>query len=345
MLLKQYADVPEKGRELFSGTLAERNTRYREFRNFVRQARAYWDGGEQVAGSASALLYYYCFLNLAKAELLLQSATLMSGMRLGHGLSYNPRGTDSVRSDYLTVNAGAFQELLAARTGVHLPNGTRLPVTNLLSQIPEIGMEMDEFGAATRPRTTSLFHAVAFNREECWVLLALPEGRMDGPEPLQRLLHRHFDDVQFADWRTIFAVSARALPAELRILQSKQTFSAKTADDQLLPDYASASHFARDVLGSHVSDPIGVNCDLLLSHSLRRSETFTLPLGLARYAAMFYISSLVRYKPSALDPIRQGAQAWLMDSFTREVPINLLASALAGISDESIAFEPNGYRN
>ncbi|MBN9327943.1 MAG: hypothetical protein J0I87_13660 [Cellulomonas sp.] len=304
LLLQQYADVPDKGRRLFRGTLAQKNERYREFRNFVRQARAYWDAGERVSGSASALLYYYCFLNLAKAEILAQSAAPMP-VKIRHGLTHDPRGTDSVRSDHLTVRPGVFQELLKARTGSRLPDATRIPVMSLLSQIPEIGMEMDEFGL-TRPRTTPAYHVVAQNPDEAWVLLALPEGGMHQREPLQRLLNRHFDDIRLDNWWSLFALSARVSTAELRILQSKRTFFTTSASGQRSPDADSASHFARDILASHASDAIGFNCDLMLSHSLMKSKPFAMPLGLARYAAMFYISSLVRYKPSALDPVRKG---------------------------------------
>ena len=348
LLLRQYAEVPEKGRGLFQGSLAERNARLRDFRNYVRQGRAYWDAGTLVVGSAAALLFYYSFLNLAKAELLIQPVNRISGTTVGHGLSYNPRGTDSIRSDYLTIKPGVFQYLVEARAGLQLAPGTKLPVVNLLSQIPEIGLEMSEFGTS-RPRTIAGLCAGATSSDEAWCLLALlncPD--LGAGEPLHVLIRKHFDPIdqdEFKNWRDVFAMSKRVAPGgNLQIVQSKRTFSYVDSEGQQRPAYWQALHHVRECLGSHVSDPIGQNCDFLLSYSLKKSEKFVLPLALARYAAMFYLSSLVRYKPSALDPVRQGGQAWLMDSFVREVPLNLLGSALSGITGRPLVFEPNGFR-
>src|SRR6266511_3614766 len=41
-----------------------------QYRGYIRQAKSYWDAAAMVRDAAAALLYYYCFLNLAKAELL-----------------------------------------------------------------------------------------------------------------------------------------------------------------------------------------------------------------------------------------------------------------------------------
>ena len=69
-----------------------------------------------------------------------------------------------------------------------------------------------------------------------------------------------------------------------------------------------------------------------------------MPAPLARYAAIFYLSSLVRYKPSALDPVRQGRIAWLFDSFAREAPRRILANSVSGILGQPLAFEATGFR-
>ncbi|KQY46889.1 hypothetical protein ASD18_05675 [Cellulomonas sp. Root137] len=179
-----------------------------------------------------------------------------------------------------------------------------------------------------------------------WVILALLDGRMGSREPLARALARHFHEVPIADlpdWRRYFAISSRSIPMNLRILQSKRTFPYGGSVDFNSAFYQAMSH-VKDSLGPHASDPVAQAADFQLCHSLKKSDSYTLPVSLARYAAMFYLSSLVRYKPSALDPYRQGAQAWLMDSFSREVPLYLLSGALSGISDRTVAFEPSGFR-
>jgi hypothetical protein len=46
---------------------------------------------------------------------------------------------------------------------------------------------------------------------------------------------------------------------------------------------------------------------------------------------MFYVSSLVRYKPSQLDPQTHARQAWILDSFTDLAGPLLIRAALSGI--------------
>jgi len=69
-----------------------------------------------------------------------------------------------------------------------------------------------------------------------------------------------------------------------------------------------------------------------------------MPVSLARYASLFYLSSLVRYKPSSLDPQSQGKQAWLFDSFVSECALALLTEATDGITGKTTFFEPHQYR-
>ena len=57
-----------------------------------------------------------------------------------------------------------------------------------------------------------------------------------------------------------------------------------------------------------------------------------LPPDLARYAAIFYLSSLVRYKPSRLDDSGRSEARWILESFSAEAGLHLLSAALKGIT-------------
>jgi len=94
--LRELADDTKVGLALFRGTRPQRNVLHHEFRNYLRQAKTYWDAARQVEGSASALLYYYGVLNLAKAELLQSQPDQIVGKHIRHGLSM--RGTTTPNS-------------------------------------------------------------------------------------------------------------------------------------------------------------------------------------------------------------------------------------------------------
>src|SRR4029453_17307614 len=52
-----------------------------------------------------------------------------------------------------------------------------------------------------------------------------------------------------------------------------------------------------------IDEPSVEGFDALLCSSLYKTRILPMPASLARYALMFYVSSLVRYKPSQLDPV------------------------------------------
>lgn len=346
LMLSRLADIPAEGRALFTGSLAERNRLYTEFRNYVRQGRTYWDAARATRGSAAALLYYYSVLQLAKAELLQSHPAEITAGRIGHGMSFAASVSASIRGDALTVQNGVFRLLMEKRTKVVLPIRQRLPITNLFSLLPEIGMEMSHFGIA-RPVSLFFYQAVASAGAEAWPLL-LVRGSLDDPrEPLTRRLLQAFEPLDLdavANWRTLFAMSTRTPFGDLQVFQAKDVHSVIGPDGSMMADWATASMVSGTHLGDHLSSALNARADGILTHSLYKSKNLVLPLGLARYAAIYYLSSLVRYKPAALDPRGQGQQAWLMDSFTSEVTTGLLANAVEGITGEITTFEPSGYR-
>jgi hypothetical protein len=346
-MLHQLAQRPDKGRALFSPPLANQNRLWREFSNYVRQAKAYWDAAQLTAGSSAALLYYYAFLNLAKAELLTTRPADIYGQRVQHGLTFSPTRAQSVRGDIVRVANGAFPMLYQKRTGLPLAVGTELSIRSLLRSIPEVGLELADTGMVG---TTAepLFHVVAQDDTAAWVLLGsyMSGFLSDSRHITTRLFRRSFDYFnvsELSNWRDIFSLSRRLI-ARFGIFQSKATFSRINLDGSTAADYVSASEHLRATLRPYVDDAIDQPIDAVLIPSLLRSRPLPMPASMARYAIMFYVSSLVRYKPSALDPTKRATEAWLFDSFSRETPLSLLANSYSGIVDSPLAFESQGFR-
>ena len=269
------------------------------------------------------------------------------GKFIRHGLGMRASASPSIRGDRLLSERGVFSLLYEKRMGMKLPIGTSLRVTNLLSLLPEIGHEVGQFGRA-RPYTVPAYHTLAADGESAWsMLLIQTDPEPDPSEPIIKALRRHYEEVpidQLRNWRDLFAFSSRMLGNGIHIFQSKRTHSLSTPAGPRTPDYQSAAREPTHAFGASVAPPIGQRSEFLLTHTLTKSKTFVLPLDLTRYASMFYLSSLVRYKPSALDPVRQGKQAWLMDSFTAEVPLSLLTGATDGITGKVSLFEPQQFR-
>lgn len=343
-LLRRLADVPASVDGLFVGPAKESRKRYADFRAYVRQGKTYWDAGLATNGAPSALLYYYGALQLAKAELTTDrfAPDLAS---IHHGLSLRRGATNSIKGDCLVVRGGVFRELVRKRTGVDLPSGTSFKVTNLLSLIPEIGLEMSDFGTNRTPTVPGCY-AVAMSDTEAWalVLLAVGDQTLES-ESVYRKLMKNFEEIsiaEFSEWRSVFAMSSRRYGRGVRLFQSKNTSSTTSGLTQADINWAVEQLY--DCAGDHVRPAGKAGADFWMTPTIAKSKPLVLPLDLIRYAVIFYLSSIVRYHPATLDPNTQSAQSFLMDSVSNQVPMNLLAGMLDGITGRYSYFEPRGMR-
>ncbi len=221
-----------------------------------------------------------------------------------------------------------------------------MPIVNVLSLIPEIGHELSHFGN-TRPPSSPGYYSFLVDESSAWTALALPiESPGVNTERATKAILAAYDELQLDatfNFRAVFAMSTRWKPAGYRFFQSKKTYS-RRLQGQEVPDTDEALRGPHHAAADYLSPAIFRYADFELSHTLWKSKPFILPTELARYVAMFYVSSLVRYRPSSLDPIKQGQQAWMMDSLAHELPTNLLMSSVAAILNTTLHFEPNQFR-
>ncbi len=130
---------------------------WREYANYIRPARVYFDGALTVPGTSSALLQYYSALQLAKAELLASQSGSVVGKRIAHGLIHHVGTAGNPAGDFLQVAQGVFPLLYERRTEVPIITpGTRLYVRDLLRHVPEIEIETAAALGLT-PRTAPTF--------------------------------------------------------------------------------------------------------------------------------------------------------------------------------------------
>jgi hypothetical protein len=345
--LREMSDDPVRGLALFSGNRAQKNTLFRDFQNYLRQAKTYCDAATRIEGSAAALRFYYSALNLAKAELLQTHSSQIVGKFIRHGLGLRSSASPSIRGDRLSVEKGIFRLLYEKRVDAPFPIRPNPRVTNLLSLIPEIGMEVEEYGRA-RPSTVQAYHTIAQDHQSAWSLLLIETyPTLDRSEPTIKSILAAYDEVDLQlvpNWRALFAISPRHTGIEMRLFQSKLTYSAIGSAGVWIPDVENAQLVPHAALGLALSAPLTHRSEYVLTYTLTKTNPYEFPLDLVRYASLYYLSSLVRYKPSALDPVRQGIQAWLMDSFVSYVPPSILAAATSGITGRPLMFVPEQYR-
>ncbi len=337
------ATSPTHGRQFFRGTRAQQNALLREYRSYLHQAAAYDDAAQHVQGSSAGLLIYYAMLNLAKAELLRQNPQAIVGQTIRHGLNFSPTRARTVAADYLVVSNGVFPLLYQKRTGHTLTAGTRLPITRLLGHVPEIGWELGESGFAD-PMVAFMIHAAVCDDTHAWSLLALRASfDLTSWGCSAKTFNRSYELIDppstgSADWRELFGLTRRNLSNGFAFFQERTPVALPTGNSgKNLGLEACRSRcwtMLRDLL-DYTAD--GAHDGVLLP-SLFKSRNIVMPPSLARYALAFYLSSLVRYKPSQLDVQTHPVQAWAFDSFADESRLPLLQNALAGILGVPVFF-------
>jgi len=340
------ADNEDAIRARFPGGGPEKSRAFKEFRAFLYQAKAYYVAAESTEGVASALPFYYSFLNLAKAELLLSRGTSFLNSSLGHGIRA-PNPARGVQLDRLRIINGVFRWLYTDRLG-HGPPEDEIPVARVLRNVRPLGYEFDHSGIGAAA-TYGGWHAIAIDEQRMWSIIAL-DTRLAGSSsnPTNQAILRNFTPVQIQrNWKEIFGVSLRSVVQAQAVLESKyqQPVERGVEGAALSAHFEKQSAAAWKALAGIADFSHLPTHDFIVCPHLYESRPWPMPASLAAYATLFYVSSLVRYAPSLLDPRDNPRQAWLLSAAPAEVAPLLLHAAVNRIdATHSFYWAPEAMR-
>lgn len=335
-LLRRHADLPSYGMSRFQGTRAQKTSLWREYRSYVLQALSNFDAAASIADRSACLPLYYAMLNFAKAELLVADPSKIAGQQIGHGLSFSPIKAKKVATDTLLAKNGVFRLFYEKRTGRKLQLNQRLPVGRLLKNIPEIGTQLRDVQFDC-PDLIHLFYLVAHDANSSWPVL-LTWKEISRSSRTGKLFHKIFErvqlDVRSVSWRHEFGISRR-VPAYIPAMYQSVDVAANTGNGIINTQGADAITWKiRDIL----SVSFGGASDGVLTPSLYESKLLPMPVSLARYAVIYYASSLVRYRPSIFDSLGAPENAYLFDAIARECALPALLDALSGLEGQAQVF-------
>jgi hypothetical protein len=256
---------------------------------------------------------------------------------VGHGLSFNPTNAKTVAGDHLTVKNGVFKMLYEHRVGRPIAVGRLLPIRRLLSQIPEIGTQIDTVNLG-HTRGGRIQQALAQDGQNWWSLLAFwtQYPLTEGANVTARRLRRYFRPVKPpTQWRDIFVVGPattgmpQCFESKLLIPKLSNSTVPREVFDLVKP--------IRDIIGMSTGGAARDGGSAALAPSFYETSMLPMPPSLARYALIYYASSLVRYKPQFFDSTLLPNQAYLFNAISRECALShclktsSLQSKVAGI--------------
>jgi hypothetical protein len=291
---------------------------------YIAQARDFYEAAQNPRLGSKPLLYYYAFLNLAKAALVTRGVSLPAAAK--HGI-YDPRANARTRLRLegqtvtmvprATNRSEIFPELVALLGGDGASQRS-FRVVDLLGQVPVIHRTFVQVSDSTPTFLPLKSIEVLRSGKSVWARIRLDKTDRDVKQVLPSVRTRRA-------FRAAFHQVASESDSELWFETNPEVGHARAID----PAIAKLAAKVRAIGTASILTRSGYRH--YLSSIQPRQH---LPDLAASYAVAFYFGSVVRYKPDAFAKIAAGGYAWVVQEFFASAPSQFLyglASFLAGV--------------
>src|SRR5260221_1567290 len=349
--LEYYSEVEEVGLDFIQTKGLQPPPTHQEifncFQSFVRQAKSYYSSAKALHYRSSSLLYYYSYLNLVKAYLLLLQPQRIMGQKIHHGLIYDiPTINSDFRLETIGVRRGVFPLFYRAQTAniISTATGSSLNIVNLLSYPNEIGYQYQLAGYGIINILPSIA-ATLIDRStnQLWTIIGIP-ARAN----LDSFLNLHVNflqvyqevDININQLALVFVGMSLLELSTFRIFQERTT-TPTPGSSRVISHVVPLQKLINDLspyICTHYFDD-NRDFDLVLPYTDATHPT-PIPITetLAIYAVMFYLSSLVRYRPDYLESLLNTKPAWLIENFVTSTPETFLRIMVCKIIGTDFVF-------
>jgi hypothetical protein len=303
---------------------------------YLSQAKSFYETAKVASRDSAPLLWYYCFLNLSKA-LLAKTESLDDLSDAMHGIgdpAENKNGYLSLNKQSIkangTIGAGRYQIFsnLCNLLGRPLPAGPNLiSLKSLLRQV--LGIHR----AFTKAFTENS-HFIKL-REPQFMEHNLPTGK--GGELWMRffLLKEDFNEtVKFEElWNQSKPVFTPVTPGDVGEKMSAHCFEST---------HLTFNRWGADIL-SNLRKAISPRIRTLVLpkgylYYVMYERDDVLPQPAVLYAIMFYLGSIVRYRPYDFDKLVTKKYQWVIDEFLQIAPKQFVILMINEITQSEISY-------
>jgi YaaC-like Protein len=291
----------------------------RNVKLYVQHASEFYHAAGSAKPNTAPLIYYYSFLNLAKALCELRRPRFHERQECyAHGLSWRPdplKLVDLPRERVTITGPGVWHELWESVMRVPCPAArrTKLRIKSLFSCCPEISAEfLQVFGGPVGQidfESPDVLYDRA--RREVWLRFSVRRGYLSA-----------------------FRLSARALIAQIQTARSSyvevrskskelRTFQTATAKG-LGRGETPWSALQMDILGLNVFTHLWRDGKLQYSFSPQSFFPLRMPQLVVSYTILFWLGSLVRYDPHSVSALMDSPHWILIDGFMSQSRVWLL---------------------
>jgi hypothetical protein len=328
--LEYLSEIPSVGINYLKSLNIDRpKLRFPRFQAFIRQGKTFYQTASKLHFRAAALMYYYSFLNLVKAYISLYDPRFVVGA-VGHGLTlgrFSPRPF-TYQAVYTDNRGGVFQRFYELQNPGITLGRLKLNIPLLLGYSQDVAYEYERagFGSHRILRTKVRMFSHQASRIS-WPIIAIQNFNvLRGYKKTLAGFYKYFEEVNL-DQRVIHEVFDLVAAAS----RSFSFFQSITTYDWMPTSGLDTASFnrMREEIQAAVKDfydpPIfNDEHDFHLALPLHVNNQIPMNQATAIYSLMFYIGSLVRYRPDYLEKLLNSKDAWIIERFVRGAPITFL---------------------
>jgi hypothetical protein len=337
-LLQYYSEVTEIGISLIRrrGFNAPMDKKiYFAFRASVRQAYNYWEAAKKLNPRSAALLYYYCFLQLSRAYILLHEPTEILGKRPHHGLTVDLSVSKPFIQQKVSVKPSGIFPLFYKIFTDNPIDPQELSIQRCLSYCSDISHQYTSGGFGLKSiYEARLVMAVNEINKNAWGIIALAGGLINLSKypRASTPIAKAYQQIELPNQMTneLFNIKGNMHPY-YEYLQEINTHP--YLGESIIPEW-------------QIRGTIEDSFKAVLDHTYfldessftiarpykPRSETW-MREAISIYIVMFYLSNVVRYQPDYLDHLLDTKEAWLIEGFIKSSPLTFLRNMIAKITE------------
>ncbi len=318
--LDMYAEIKLIGKDLLKANgHADLSAAYLRFQAYIRQAKAFFEAAETLHHRASPLNYYYAFMNLAKGLIFLRTPTFVDH-NLTHGITQKATKGSIRKQRIIIKKLGVFPLFYKLVTSRQMANNASLGVGDLLGYSSDV---LFEYGQLKYGPIVTFPCKLAFtfsaDKQRISTLIAIGGANHKEFKTIRKAIEKSFEQVNLAlhATRDIFQITAEDTSSAV-FFESKKEYVMPVTNSQITTDVVSS-------LSQFISySPFNDDHLFVLNRPIRTPQLAPMQELIAIYCCMFFLGSLVRYRPELLEAMLTTKDAWLIEQFTKSAPITFL---------------------
>ncbi|MGO9175597.1 MAG: YaaC family protein [Desulfobaccales bacterium] len=286
---------------------------------YIQQAYEFYEVARIAKPNTAPLIYYYSFLNLAKALCEIKSPRFHDRPECyRHGVSWRPNRLYLInpeRDEILITLRGVWHVLWESlmRNSCTAVNPTRLRIKNLFSYCAEVSVEYEQAFGVEDSLINLENPEILYDETstEAWLKFSINRSilmyfRLSGPAFISHIL------MPRSNYKEV-----RSNNRELRTFESSKAKKFEPKGDII-------SSLHNDILELNVFTHLGPGKELRYSLPDQRRLPMRIPQILVMYSILFWLGSIVRYDPHSVNALMDSKYWSLIDGFMSQSRLWLL---------------------